>query len=156
MGVVSKAIALADRYESDEYLSSLYDYCSKAVGNPLMVDQPWRQMCDFFEGALPPEPDKMVGATQQLSMFLGPRNTFKSTIGVNGNAEYFALKWKLKYGYDVRIGIGRSSRELAGRGGLEEVALDELGLALELAHEGSARADGFNDGTRPCQDGRSL
>lgn len=114
MGTAQRILRLAQKEEQDLALASLYDYCEKAIENPFLAERPHREMCDFFESALPPKPDEMRGATQKLSMFLGPRNIMKSSIGVNSLVEYFALKWKLHYGYDVRVGIGRASREGAG------------------------------------------
>lgn len=115
MATLDRVLRAAQNAERNEVLTSLWDFAkSPAAANPFLREQPNGSMCRFFEDALPPKPEDMGAATQKLSMLLGPRNSFKSTIGVTYLCEYFALKWKLHYGYDVRIGIGRSSRELAG------------------------------------------
>lgn len=114
MSTLKKVLQLAEREQRDWYLEDLYAYNERVIQNPFLRDQPNREMCEFFESALPPTPDKMANATQKLSMLATPRNTFKSTLGVGSNCEKFILDWKFKYDYDVRIGIGRSSRELAG------------------------------------------
>ena len=90
--------------------SSLYTYCEEGIGFDL-YQQPHRLMTDVYERALPPAPENMKAASQKYVMTLWPRETLKTSIGCQGLVEYFALKWKIHYGYDVRILIVRSTRE---------------------------------------------
>ena len=78
-----------------------------------LYEQPHKEMCAFFESMLPPPPDQMQEAEQQYGMYLAPRETLKTSIGAQGLAEYFLVKFKQKYNYDGRVLLVRSSHEAA-------------------------------------------
>ncbi len=96
---------------ADHLLTDLYTYVSVGMGYTL-YEQPHREMCEFLEGLLPPPPDRMKHARQTKGMLLAPRETLKTSIA-QGLAEYFILKWKRLYNYDVRVLLIRSNREAA-------------------------------------------
>lgn len=97
---------------ADHLLSSLYTYMNEGLGFNL-YDEPHRAMCASFERALPPPPDQMRDAEQFQFSYGAPRETLKTSIGVQGLAEYFLLKWKYLYNYDGRVLIVRSSQDAA-------------------------------------------
>lgn len=104
---MSKPSLLAEHLTSD-----LYTFMSDGHGLQLF-EEPHREMCEFAESLLPPPPDKMHDADQKKGLLLEPRETLKTTIAAQGLAEYFLLKWKVRYGYDGRVAIVRSAREAA-------------------------------------------
>ena len=97
---------------SDHLLTDLYTYCKDGL-NFRLYEQPHRKMADDFESALPGPPDKMRHADQTYFSYAAPRETLKTSIGIQGMAEYFLLKWKKLYNYDGRVLIVRASRENA-------------------------------------------
>lgn len=97
-----------DRVLADHLLSDLYTYCTDGLGWRLF-EQPHREMCNLFEEALPPVPARMENADQNQFAFAAPRETLKTSIGVQALAEYFLLKWKVKYNYDGRVLIVRAA-----------------------------------------------
>lgn len=97
---------------TEHLTSSLYTYVQDGMGYTLF-EQPHREMCEALEAALPPPPDQMHDATQKKLLLLAPRETLKTSIGAQGLAEYFLVKWKTLYNYDGRIGLVRAARESA-------------------------------------------
>ena len=91
-------------------MSSLKTYCTDGIGWNL-YDEPHDMMCQVYENALPPPPDQFLDARQKYTMTLFPRETFKTSIGCQALAEYYALRMKVLYDYDTRILIIRSARE---------------------------------------------
>lgn len=115
--VLNKALQWAKLNAKRNALGSLYDYSVGPLSSDRKINQirpqPHKEMCEFLQGGLPPIPTEMAGATQTLSMLLAPRNTIKSNCAVMGMSEYYSLKMKLEYNYDVRVAIGRASRDFA-------------------------------------------
>jgi GNAT superfamily N-acetyltransferase len=78
-----------------------------------LFEQPHRAMADFYESTLPPIPELMQSSDQKYRYYAAPRETLKTTIGVQALAEYFVLKWKHRYNYDARVLVVRAAREAA-------------------------------------------
>lgn len=96
---------------ADHLLTDLFTYM-KATSGMTLYEQPHRETCDYLESLLPPPPDQMKGASQTKGMFLASRETLKTSAS-QSLVEYFILKWKRLYNYDVRVLIIRSNREAA-------------------------------------------
>lgn len=95
---------------ADHLLTDLFTYCRDGI-NYRLYEEPHRKMAAEFESHLPPPPDQMRTAEQTYFAYAAPRETLKTSIGIQGLAEYFLLKWKRVYNYDGRVLIVRSSRE---------------------------------------------
>lgn len=79
--------------------------------NFTLYEKPHLYMSQVYESLLPPPPDEMADAEQKFGITLWPRETLKTSMGCQGLAEFFALAWKVRYGYDGRVLIVRSARE---------------------------------------------
>lgn len=101
---------MPDRLLADHLLSDLYTYASDGLGFDLH-EQPHRKMAAFFESALPDPPH--VKKRQKQYSYAAPRETLKTSIGVQSLAEYYLFKWKRLYNYDGRVLIVRATDQAA-------------------------------------------